>query len=353
MRHVLTGLFCLAASLGLFAAEDPATLAQQLASSYGGHTGGDESPGFGDADLQSFAFQAADPKFIDHMKLNGGDARGAERVRIAVMWGYLRPHPDATEAVDWSGSITVTNAGLRVLRRLTFEDESAVVRPRTDIAVVEFNSQTRPHADGLLLDVVLAPSLNPAGGPVSLSLDMAAFSGAITIAPGMRATRVDRVDDAGHVVAYQIIRPDADGCAEGFVRGIWRSSRTDDGREVGVLKARVAVDDGRLRGHLRGVFGVRENGHQVWFAKMIDDEGRFLGIVAGRYGDGKLAGLLIAPGGKFRGVLRGRYSDVDSQNTRFSEVGLIGRYSERCGEDPREGVKATNDEPEIALGDDR
>ena len=92
------------------------------------------------------------------------------------MWGYLRPHPDATEVVDWTGDISVSNAGLRGLRTLTFAEDSIVIRPRADLAVVEFESQTRPHADGLLLDVVLAPELNPSGGPVTLSFNSAPFT---------------------------------------------------------------------------------------------------------------------------------------------------------------------------------
>ena len=71
----------------------------------------------------------------------------------------------------------MTNAGVRVLRRLTFEEPAVVLRPRTDVHIVEFESQTRPHADGLLLDVVLAPSLNPVGGPVTLTFDTASLRG--------------------------------------------------------------------------------------------------------------------------------------------------------------------------------
>jgi hypothetical protein len=113
------------------------------------------------------------------------------------------------------------------------------------------------------------------------------------------------------------------------------------------MKARFAADEGGLRGHLRGVFGVRENGHPVWFAKMADMGGQFYSIVAGRYGDGEFAGLLLGRGREVRGVVRGLFLDGDGDH----DGGFIGRYSERCGEDAREGQTLDDDEPDISLGD--
>ena len=339
----------LAVAFGVFATtlvaqDDAAILDRWLASSFGGVTQGDEVPAFGDPELQTLAFQG-DSKFDDGMRLHG-ELRGDRHVRIAIVWGYLRPHPDATEGVDWSGSLTATNAAVRVLRLLRFEEQDVILRPRTDVHVIEFESQTGPHADGLLLEVFIAPALNPDGAPVTLTFDMPMHRDTVTIEPGMRLSRIASVDQSGHVVAYQIIQTDAGGCAEGFVRGIWRASTTTDGREVGVIKGKFTADDGRLQGHLRGVFGQRQNGHQVWFAKVVDDEGEFLGVVAGRYGDGRLAGLVVGPGGKIRGVWRGRYGD----STR--DGGFIGRYSRRCSEDEREGERIEDDEPVISLEDD-
>jgi hypothetical protein len=348
MRHLLSALFFALTAAGAIAGEDPQELDRLLASSFGGLTESDEPPAFGDAELLAPAFQTVDRKVKDDLALPHGDRRDAEHARMLVVWGYLAPHPDATEVVDWSGSITVTNAGLRVLRTIRFEENDVVVRPRTDIHAVAFESHTRPAADGLLLDVVIALSLNPSGGPVTLTFQTAPFRETITIEPGQRLTRIVPVDDAGHVVAYHIIRPDADGCAEGFLSGIRRTKAADDGRELGVLKGLFTADDGRLRGHLRGVFGVRENGHQVWFAKVVDRDGAFLGILAGRYGEGQLAGLFLGEGRKVRGVVRGRYIDGDSRH----DGGFVGRYSLRCEEDAREGDRVEDDEPDVTLDDD-
>jgi hypothetical protein len=300
-----------------------------------------------DQELLTTEFQATDPKVKDHLG-SRGELRGARHVRIAIVWGYLRPHPDATEVVDWGGTITVTNAGLQALRTIGFEEDDVIVRPRTDIHTVEFESHTRPHSDGILLDVVIAPALNPSGGPVTLTFETPPYRATLTIEPGLRRSSIVPVDDAGHVVAYQIIRPDADGCSEGFLRGIWRTTVTADGRELGVLKGLFTADEGRLRGHLRGVFGQRENGHQVWFAKVVDRDGAFLGTLAGRYGDGQFAGLFLGAGRRVGGVVRGRYSD----DGRDRDGGFVGRDSRRCQEDAREGDAAEDDEPDVSLDDD-
>src|SRR5262249_29835637 len=156
-------------------------------------------------------------------------------------------HPEATTPVDWSGSIKAQNAALHVLRKLRFEPRDVVLRPRTDLSTVEFESHTQPHSDGLLLEVILAPSLNPGQQPVTLTFASAPFTDTLTLEPGMRMSQVKPADDAGHVVAYQIVRPDADGCREGFLRGVWKASGEVGGRALGVLKGRFITDEGRLR----------------------------------------------------------------------------------------------------------
>ena len=132
---------------------------------------------------------------------------GARTVRIAVIWGYPRRRPEATESVDWSGSLSVENAALRLVRPRQFEETDAVVRPRTNIHTIEFESQTGPDADGLLLDVILAPALNPDGRPVTLTFTSRVFTASLTIDPGMQRVEVIPVDDAGHVLVFRVIRP--------------------------------------------------------------------------------------------------------------------------------------------------
>ena len=136
-----------------------------------------------------------------------GDDANAHHVQIAITWGCLTPHPNATEWVDWSGSFSVSNAALRVVETLRFENDGVVLRPRTDIHMVEFESQTRPYADGLLLDVILHPQLNPNRLPVNLRFDSAPFTDTLSILPGMELYWVKPIDDAGHTVTYKVVHP--------------------------------------------------------------------------------------------------------------------------------------------------
>jgi hypothetical protein len=323
----------------------PDELDQALSSSYGGEIATDEAPAFGDPLLAAGELRLEDAAVAD-ATTERPDLDGARRVRIALIWGYPRPHPDATEVVDWSGTITVANAALRVVSTLRFEERSDVIlRPRTDIHTVAFESQTKPHADGLLLEVVMAERLNPEHRPVTLTFSSAVVESTLTIEAGMALSGVQTVDDAGHVLAYHVIRPDADGCAQGTLRGRWQAAGEVDGRVLGRLAGRFFTAEGRVRGHLRGVYGVRENGNQVWFAKVINAEGQFLGIIAGRWGEGKFAGLVLGRDEIVKGVVRGQYFEADVGGAG----GFMGRWSERCGEDPREDRPSEGDEPEISL----
>ena len=319
---------------------DPSTIETDLATSYGGVTA---TPDPEIATAPEAAAVFADPTLAE------GDAMGderanladARRVRILVAWGFFRVHPDATEVVDWSGSLTVTNAALRLVRPVRFETATDhVILPRTDIHTISFESKTRPHFDGLLVDVVLAPDLNPAGEPVVLTFDSAVTNASLTIEEGMRRTVVTTVDDAGHKLAYHVIRPDHDRCAEGFLLGRWEVLARPAGHEVGTFFGRFIGSAGEIRGVVRGLFGQRRNGAQLFFGKIVNRSGDFLGLVAGRYGDGNFGGRLIGAGRGVEGAVHGVYGDRDGDGDGF----FAGRWSKFCGERADEGQPDPGDE---------
>ncbi len=346
MRHLISGLcVALVGCANPSAEEDPVTIDQDVAATFGGLDEADEEPAFGD-ELIAVELSEEDPAVAD--PLPPDDVVGARHIRVAIGWGYLRPHRDATEELDWSGTISVENAGLRVLRTIRFEERDSVTPP-TERTEVAFVSHTKPHFDGLLLDVVVPPETEETRGPVTLTFTSAPFTGSLTLEPGMRLTRVVPIDNAGHVIAYHIVRPDpvGDGCIEGFVGGVWDTKGEVAGHEVGVLKGRLTAADGTIHAHLRGVFGERRNGRHVWFAKVVGPEGRFRGVMAGRYADGKLAGLFLGRGRLIHGVVKGVYRDGDGDG----DGAFQGRFSERCREDAREGQPAESDEPEVELED--
>ena len=328
--------------------------ADPIATSYGGLTLEDEAPAFGDADLGNPAVSAADAPVVDPVLDARTPPADARRVRVLVAWGYLQPRPDAATEVDWSGSITAEHAVVRVLRRVRFEAESdLVLRPRDDAARVSFESTTRPHMDGLLLEVITAPALNPEKAPVTLTFASAPITDTLTLEPDMRGHKVVSVDDAGHVLAYALVRPDRDACREGMLRGEWRITPGQGDRPHGVLRGRWTSGDGELAGFVKGVFGRRENGKQVLFAKVADREGHFLGLLAGRYEDGRFAGRYLgrkdAQGRpEIRGRAHGRFEDRGDDGAGH----FLGRWAVGCKEDPAEGTSAASDELDLGLDDE-
>jgi hypothetical protein len=62
-------------------------------------------------------------------------------------------------------------------------------------------------------------------------------------------------------------------------------------------------------GHVRGVFGMRKDGQQLWSAKVIGPGGNLVGRLSGRYGDGKLRGSFRSGNQTLIGTFRGVYGD--------------------------------------------
>lgn len=319
---------------------DPGTVSTGLAAAYGGQTMTADPTAVADPEAVA-TFGETLPATGDPATDGRLDLTGARRVRILVAWGYLRPHPDATEVVDWSGSLTVTNAALRLVRPARFETATdKVIFPRPDIYTLMFDSKTRPHWDGLIIEVVLAPSLNPDNGPVVLTLDTPVASEALTIEADMRRTVVTRVDDAGHQIAFHVIRPDHDGCAEGFLLGRWEVLGQVAGHDVGVFMGRFLGAGGERSAIVRGIFGQRRDGAQVFFGKIIGRDGTALGLMAGRYADGHFGGRLLGDGRTVEGAVHGRYGDRNHDGDGF----FAGRWSKMCGERADEGTPDAGDE---------
>jgi hypothetical protein len=328
---------------------------EALSASYGGQTTANEAPQFADPALATTPMSGDDPNANDPM--TGILPDGAQRIRVLVVWGYVKPHPDATEVVDWSGSITVANGALRVARTVRFEPVTdTIIRPRTDIHTVAFTSKTKPAADGLLLEVFTGPKLNPSGGAVTLTFSSAPITSTQTLVAGERLSTSIPVDDAGHVLVFHVVRPDDSACREGFMRGQWLVKANLPDGELGVLRGRIGGGDGALEGNLKGLFGKRKDGHSLFFAKVVDGSGAFKALIAGTYADGVLKGrILVGNEGTavkdltIDGRVHGHYFDKDMTATD-GNGGFVGRWSQKCGEDPNEGQPMSSDD--MAPGED-
>jgi hypothetical protein len=222
---------------------------------------------------------------------------------VMLLWGQLPPDRAPEDyARDWSGRLAVNRGALIVRRTLNFEPANDRVLERSDRTFVDVESVTRPFVDGLVLTVV-DPA--PGSGPLILSYTPADGGDAheLELSTLLDGPVVRDVDDAGNRVAAIALRDD-DACDHGFGRGRWHALRDDAGVMLGV------IDDaaGEPIGHIRGIWGERRDGVQVFFGKYIDIEGRFRGLFGGHYRDGEMIGRWFTSNGEV-GRLQGMYRE--------------------------------------------
>ncbi|HSD86469.1 MAG TPA: hypothetical protein VLB44_03105 [Kofleriaceae bacterium] len=314
MRHNLSFALLLAATSAACvdnastAAEDTATVSAAIERSNGGFETTDEAPMFD----QQTAFQtaaieadapASDPMASDPSVTAIANATTTAGHRVLIAWGHMPADPNAM-ARDWSGSLTLSRGGMVVGRTIGFEPLTDRVLPRTSKDVIEFESVTKPFADGLLLRI-LDP--DPAStDPLTLTYHSKVANQDYTLDLAQLATGPLSIDagDGKRVVAIELRDHD---CEHGFLRGRWRSIREG----LGVYRGMIANADGEVTGHIRGVWGQRENGERVMFGKFIATDGSFRGLVVGTYDAGHFRAKWLTAAGE-HGVLGGMY--IDSPN---------------------------------------
>lgn len=312
---------------------------------YGGIDDANEAPGFNDGDIIALAVEdvpaaddalAADP---DVVAAEADAVTRAAHLRVLLVWGHQPPGAGSLDPTDWSGTITVTGAALRVLRLVSHEEGDAIVLPRPDSRTVTFTSITSGSTDGLLLDLVVHPRIAPDGTPITLTFSSAALTQTLTLAVGERTGDVVPVGDAGDVFAWQVFASHVGDCVQGYLTGTWHEVGSILGRPVGLVKGRWLGDGGVLRGTLRGVFGKRRSGSRVFFAKLIDVEGKLSGVLAGHHAAGRFTGLMLDGAYRIGGYVRGAYWD-----SLASDGAFVGRWSHFCDEWGTEGSAPADDE---------
>jgi hypothetical protein len=288
------------------APDDADEIASALEEDNGGLDLEDEAPMFGLADEFAAAeidegAPVADAVAEDATTVAMLEAPDALVANVVLLWGQMPLDLEAAPR-DWSGTLSLNRGALIVRRTIRFEPETDRVLPRTDPAVLDFTSITRPHNDGLLLTVV---DPDPAAGPLVLTYDGGdTGTHEVVVADLLEGPQVRDVGDGGDRIVAIALRRDADPCDHGFGRGRWHALRDHLGRLIG----RIVDAAGEPIGHIRGVWGRRGDGQQVFFGKYIDTDGRFRGIFAGHYRDGEMVGRWMTRFGEF-GRLHGMYRE--------------------------------------------
>jgi hypothetical protein len=299
---------------------------------YGGLTTADEAPLFGEPGVYALLGAAqADFTMTDAVASEPAfqEAAGAAETLhyLFLAWGNLkRDAEDGAGAAltprDFSGSLALSEGQVVVLRKIRMEvrQEDGVL-PRTDPALLEWQSTIYGGVDGLLVKIVAPDAATVtatlAGQTITKSVaDLDLTKGLIDLPDS----------DDGIVYAAAAVRKT--GCPHGFMLGRRHQVRA----QGGVFRGKWVSADGELRGHLRGIYGQRRNGEQVFFGKWIAEGGEFQGLLAGRYADGEYQGHYLDRDLALHGRVKGIYFDPPVEVRRVGF--LLGTWHEACEAEP-------------------
>jgi hypothetical protein len=284
-----------------------------LEAEFGGFKPTDEAAGFGDPEMESEFGE--DQDVIDLLNTDPRLAADLEDSLVDVyflriVWGRLEWDTSAVAITDWSGSLQIDKGTLVLLRKIRFEPEDYIHRPRPDRRTLEWTSYTGPHFDGIHIAIVVAPrDTNSAEG--NLTFTTAPFSQTFSFTELDSIDVIYPVDQQGNEIAFVGHKRQLVPCGNGFLEGRWM--RTE--RHQGAFKGRWINRNGTLVGHFQGRWGKRNNGQQMMFGKCIGPDGQFKWLLRARWeyshsrgeNGGWFAGALFDRDGQARGVLKGRF----------------------------------------------
>lgn len=310
--------------------DDAASIDDALELANGGFEESDEAPAFGDDNLSSEETaneETADPVLEDAQVLAMMESQGAKFFDVAIRWGQIPGNLENPEAIDWSGSLSVSRGAILVRRVIAFDrNDKLLVRENRD--EVSFISHTRPHFDGLLVTVIdPTPSEDAALTLTYRHRDPSCGDAIVLSIAGILEQRaMIEIDEFGNAIVVAATDGAADTCNQGHLEGRWEPVDNSHGRFI----ARVTNGAGETVGHVRGVYGVRVHGAPVLFGKYIDVGGQFRGVISGTYSEhqfegrwhargaeaGTLGGVHFASPDAESGILLGAWRELTCDATR-------------------------------------
>lgn len=300
-----------------------------LETDHGGYTPEDESQGFGLATMSQFVADevALDPSVTPDDEAAAEADPEAQVYMVRIVWGNLELNAreelsgeEETNPISWDGSLSYQGAGTLLVKRTILFEKGDLILDEADTSSIAWESVTGPHVDGILAKLIVIPGKDLD----TLTFSTKALEHTIALADLDRHNEVLTLDEEGHGVAFTAIRVDDNGdCAEGFLEGKYHD-RTD-GHAGGVFRGRALTDEGALEGHLRGHYGVNDEGDSLFFGKYIDEEGLFRGFFQGVYGEGSMEGDWIYSNETI-GTLKAAYVQGEAIDSGFFQ----GYWAESC-----------------------
>ena len=249
---------------------------------FGGFNTSDESEAFGDNIIATeFEDDESESDLLDSDPSLETDLNNPkiDVYFLRITWGLLEGDSTATEVVDWSGKAEINKSTLTIMKKVRFELNDKIVRPRADRRTVEWISQTKPHFDGICLTIIDNDTAKSDVAGV-LNLTIGAYTKTFSFTELDSMNLLEPVGANGHEVSIISRKKAVVPFAGGFLEGKW--VRKDSAG--GVFYGKWINSLGTRVGHLRGIWGTNRFGHHVLYGKWIDLRGRFQGLLAGTWG---------------------------------------------------------------------
>jgi len=308
-----------------------------LNDAYGGFNMRDDQPAFGDAAMAGEFVEEAN--YADRFDSDDDvvDEDGSDRPRhfLRITWGNLHRDEGITNPTTWDGALSISSGAIVLKRIIKFEENDRILE-RTQRDLLEWESKTLPHFDGILVRVV--PRVSDSSTDVASNTDDVVlrfrtepFSVEIKVSDLPGLNRVVTLDD-GTAIAFQTITLDPSACPHGPMRGVWANHPE---RQGGYIFGKWGTADGHVIGFIKGIYGTNDAGKKVFFGKMIDFNGRFEGLVRGEWGHGDrehsgwYEGRWVDRNLGIKGGLRGNWERSPHCNGGF----FRGMWAKRCNSD--------------------
>ena len=338
--------------------EETGVLQEALDQDFGGFDVQDEEPFFGEQtlysdleladegeeeDFEADSIESAVSGEIDQdagavLGEQGSNEAGRWVYAVRVSWGRHVFDPSAQGVTRWDPTISTDCGRLAVRRRIALERGERVVRPRDNARSVSLISSTRPHLDGIALLLGVRPEEHPCAQQGVFRIETAE-RGTVEIALMDGLDNLTRRYDMGDgmqvvVLAHRLEPRGQKRCRRGTLVGRWRRHIDEAGaarKHLGTFYGRVANELGDPLGYVKGIWGRPGRGRlqskRVFYGKFIQKDGKFLGLLAGRYGKNLFAGAwYLGPrAGLLHGGVGGQYRRGDENEP---DGGLFfGRYA--------------------------
>ncbi|TET35072.1 MAG: hypothetical protein E3J72_13235 [Planctomycetota bacterium] len=189
-------------------------------------------------------------------------------------WGQLQFNPNHKTVIDWAGSISTTRGAVIVRRVYRFEILTGdhIIRPRTDIKSVSWASTTSIHHDGLMVAIITLPDDNSSTTEVTFTTAYEGYERTFTLADLEAMNETVLMQDGTNRIAFNAAKTELGQLVDGVMGGRWAS---------GKFLGRWIALDGAPLGRFAGIYGINMAGKRVFFGKIVQQDGTFMGLMKG------------------------------------------------------------------------